>query len=244
MDLAQHLRTKNGVEWRAGIANGERVEFFRGKDFAAYLAANPSQMENLPGIEPLKIGAHWVGSTPWLFAADAPTAAVSLQPSHCGCTLLPPPPHSTPPIYTHSSPASGRAISMQIEEVHNQMSRRNLFLRVDRMHKKPKPGRKKLVKFPKKLVYEQDQSWDEDAFYCWTFDRPMSPWLWVGSLALVVVVFLMCLFPLAPYSVKVVSTGLAQHPRPPLCPLSPSQLLMNPHFSRSAVSISDLGSLC
>ena len=106
------------------------------------------------------------------------------------------------------------------------MARRRFFLRATRTHKKPKPGRKKLVKFPKKLVYEQDQSWDEDAFYCWTFDRPTSPWLWVGSLLLVVVVFLMCLFPLAPYSVKVHTTAAQAHETPSPLPL-PSSFLSN-----------------
>jgi hypothetical protein len=36
-----------------------------------------------------------------------------------------------------------------------EMARRRLFVRADRMYKKPKPGRKKLVKWPKKLLYEQ-----------------------------------------------------------------------------------------
>lgn len=57
LEFAQFLRTKHGIEWRTGIAGGERVEYFRGKDFASFLKENSDKMEALPGIEPLKPGA-------------------------------------------------------------------------------------------------------------------------------------------------------------------------------------------
>lgn len=152
VELAGHLRTKHGIAWRHGVAQGDRVEFFRGKDFAAWFREHPAEIEKLGVIEPLR---------------------------------------------------PGRTVEAQIEDVYVEMARRRLFVRADRMYKKPKPGRKKLVKWPKKLLYEQYQNWDEGSFYCWTFDRPTSPWLWLGSALLVVIVFGLCLFPLAPYSIKI-----------------------------------------
>ena len=38
----------------------------------------------------------------------------------------------------------------------------------------------------------------------WTYDLPASPWLLIGSCALVAIVLLCCLFPLAPYQLKIV----------------------------------------
>lgn len=38
------------------------------------------------------------------------------------------------------------------------LMRRGLLLRVDRMYKKPKPGKKRLTKWPKKLVPVKDKS--------------------------------------------------------------------------------------
>uniref|UniRef100_A0A061QPG5 Translocation protein SEC62 n=1 Tax=Tetraselmis sp. GSL018 TaxID=582737 RepID=A0A061QPG5_9CHLO len=152
LELAQQLRTKNGIPWRTGVAEGDRVEYFRGKDFAVYFRENPEKLLRLPGIDGVR---------------------------------------------------PGRTVDVQIEELYYQMARRHLMLRATRMHKKPKPGRKRLVKWPKKLLYEQDQRWEEEAFYCWTFDRPTSPWLWLGSALMALVVFMLCLFPLAPYSLKI-----------------------------------------
>ena len=38
------MRAKNGVEWRPAILLDKRVEFMRGKDFAAYLRAHEDKM--------------------------------------------------------------------------------------------------------------------------------------------------------------------------------------------------------
>ena len=39
----------------------------------------------------------------------------------------------------------------------------------------------------------------DDGFYMWRYDLPTSPWFYVSAGALVVLVLLVCLFPLAPY---------------------------------------------
>ena len=46
------------------------------------------------------------------------------------------------------------------------------------------------------------QTFQEEFFYAWQYDRPSSPWLFVLSVLLVVVVILSCLFPLAPQPIK------------------------------------------
>ena len=53
------------------------------------------------------------------------------------------------------------------------------------------------------------QTYSEDAFYAWTYDRPASPYLWIGSVLIAVVVLGACCFPLAPYSVKLVVVYLS-----------------------------------
>ena len=46
------------------------------------------------------------------------------------------------------------------------------------------------------------QTFQEEFFYAWTYDRPMSPWTYLLSGVAVAVVMLCCLFPLAPYPVR------------------------------------------
>ncbi len=72
------------------------------------------------------------------------------------------------------------------------------------MYKKPRPGKKRLAKWPRKLLPVADQSWAEDGFYAWQYERPTSPWTYVWSALMVVLVFAACCFPLAPYRVKLV----------------------------------------
>ena len=43
------------------------------------------------------------------------------------------------------------------------------------------------------------QSFAEEFFYAWQYERPASPWLFALSALLVVVVMALCLFPLAPH---------------------------------------------
>lgn len=47
------------------------------------------------------------------------------------------------------------------------------------------------------------QGWAEEGFYKWTYDLPTSPWLLIGSVGLAAAVLLLCLFPLAPYKLKI-----------------------------------------
>lgn len=46
----------------------------------------------------------------------------------------------------------------QMKEFITLLMRKGLILRVDRMYKKPKPGKKRLTKWPKKLVPVKDKS--------------------------------------------------------------------------------------
>ena len=129
---------------------------------------------------------------------------------------------------------AGLRVEDQIKTLAELMMRRRLFVKADRMFKKPKPGKKRLAKWPKKLIpmYADQvnlsstksavllrlrhraswpcssntsvcpQTFQEEFFYAWQYDRPSSPWLFVLSVLLVVVVILSCLFPLAPQPIK------------------------------------------
>lgn len=55
----------------------------------------------------------------------------------------------------------------------------------------------------------QLQRWTEDSFYAWTYDLPTSPWLLIGSIGLAATVLLLCLFPLAPYKLKILVVYLS-----------------------------------
>lgn len=100
---------------------------------------------------------------------------------------------------------AGGDVDAQIKDVIQLLLRRRLIIRVDRMYKKAKPGKKRLAKWPKKMVSVRDrdlQTFSDEAFYAWTYDRPVSPYLWMGSALIAAAVLAMCLFPLAPYKVK------------------------------------------
>ena len=53
------------------------------------------------------------------------------------------------------------------------------------------------------------QTFSEEAFYAWMYDRPASPYLWLWSAMIAVLVLAACLFPLAPYQVKIVVVYLS-----------------------------------
>lgn len=41
--LADSLRSKNGIDWRNGVVEDRRFEYFRGKDFATYFRQHSHQ---------------------------------------------------------------------------------------------------------------------------------------------------------------------------------------------------------
>ncbi|PNH11496.1 Translocation protein SEC62 [Tetrabaena socialis] len=97
----------------------------------------------------------------------------------------------------------GKTTEDQIAELMMVFMRRKLVRKTDRKFKKPKPGKKRLVKFPRTLVPHQDGSgWTESAFYYYTYDRPTSIWYYVATVALPFLVIAACLFPLAPWWVR------------------------------------------
>ena len=79
-------------------------------------------------------------------------------------------------------------------------------MRCQRKFLKPPPGQKRLIKFPKKVLPvpgPPGQEFAEDAFYCWTFDKPTPTWVYVVSALCAVGVILVCLFPVAPSWIKI-----------------------------------------
>lgn len=79
-------------------------------------------------------------------------------------------------------------------------------MRCQRKFLKPPPGQKKLIKFPKKVLPvpgPDGQEFDEEGFYCWTFDKPTPTWVYVVSALCAVGVILLCLFPVAPSWIKI-----------------------------------------
>ena len=89
-------------------------------------------------------------------------------------------------------------------DVGRLLLKRGIICRSERLFKRPKLGRKKLTKFPRKVfAVENDSKFIEGSFYTWNIERPPTPWVKVVSYAAVLLVFAVTLFPLAPYQVKV-----------------------------------------
>ncbi|GAX73131.1 hypothetical protein CEUSTIGMA_g584.t1 [Chlamydomonas eustigma] len=93
----------------------------------------------------------------------------------------------------------GRTVEDQIRDLVHFFIHKGLMIKADRKYKKPKPGKKRLVKFPRTLLLSQDQSWDESFFYIWKYERPTTLLYYISAVALPIVVILACLFPLAPW---------------------------------------------
>uniref|UniRef100_A0A7R9YZA1 Translocation protein SEC62 n=1 Tax=Chlamydomonas euryale TaxID=1486919 RepID=A0A7R9YZA1_9CHLO len=96
----------------------------------------------------------------------------------------------------------GRDVEDQIRDLVHFFIHRALLIKAERKHKKPKPGRTALVKYPRTLLLCQDQSWDESHFYAWRYDRPTSLWYYVAVCLVPLLVVGACLFPLAPLAVR------------------------------------------
>ncbi|KAG2446737.1 hypothetical protein HYH02_008298 [Chlamydomonas schloesseri] len=100
-------------------------------------------------------------------------------------------------------PKPGKTVDDQIAELMVLFMKRKLVRKTDRKYKKPKPGKKRLVKFPRTLVPHPDANgFTEGAFYMWTYDRPTSMWYYAATVALPFIVIAACLFPLAPWWVR------------------------------------------
>ena len=121
--LADTLRSKGGVEWRSAVMADQRVEFIRGKDLAAHFREHPEQMQNYVSKGTPDGRSSYLLLTLYVAAVQLACAA--------GAALR---------------------TDQQIKELGELMIRRRLFIKADRMFKKPKPGKKRLVKWPHKLV--------------------------------------------------------------------------------------------
>lgn len=92
----------------------------------------------------------------------------------------------------------------QAQEFLALLAKRRLVVACQRKFKKPKPGKKKLAKWPKTLVPCKDvASLSEEVFFAWTYDKPSGPLFYLMSFLVAVVVIAVCLFPLAPYWVRI-----------------------------------------
>ena len=61
---------------------------------------------------------------------------------------------------------AGLRVEDQIKTLAELMMRRRLFVKADRMFKKPKPGKKRLAKWPKKLIPMYADQVNLSLFYC------------------------------------------------------------------------------
>ena len=97
----------------------------------------------------------------------------------------------------------GKSMDDKIEYLGNVLLHCGLIQRCQRIYKEPRKGRTKRVKYPHYLEKTKNQSFayptnDDDSFYAWTYDQPMSWAFLITSWAVAILVMLMCLFPLAP----------------------------------------------
>ena len=97
----------------------------------------------------------------------------------------------------------GKSMDDKIEYLGNVLLHCGLIQRCQRIYKEPRKGRTKRVKYPHYLEKTKNQTFayptnDDDSFYAWTYDQPMSWAFLITSWAVAILVMLMCLFPLAP----------------------------------------------
>eukprot|EP01024_Parvocaulis_polyphysoides_P023600 TRINITY_DN2178_c0_g2_i1.p1 TRINITY_DN2178_c0_g2~~TRINITY_DN2178_c0_g2_i1.p1 ORF type:complete len:340 (+),score=47.00 TRINITY_DN2178_c0_g2_i1:45-1022(+) len=153
-ELADALRQKGGVENRVAVVGQDRLDYFRGKDFARHFRKKPEILGTL--VEPPK-------------------------------------------------PEKNRTVDDAIADLIRLLIRKQLILACDRRYKKPKPGKKRVVKFPRKLVpYEQKgQDWNEENFYAWLYERPTPAWQYILSGVALLALVAVCFYPLAPIWLKI-----------------------------------------
>ncbi|KAJ7565967.1 hypothetical protein O6H91_02G083000 [Diphasiastrum complanatum] len=91
------------------------------------------------------------------------------------------------------------------EDIGNLLLRRKLILRLDRVMKTVRPGKKKLSKWPAHLELFPEQTFSEDdAFFAWTFERRRPLWQIVLSFLVPIITLACCLFPVFPHWCKLI----------------------------------------
>ncbi|KAK3286715.1 hypothetical protein CYMTET_5743, partial [Cymbomonas tetramitiformis] len=112
----------------------------------------------------------------------------------------------TPNIFEHLPPnvlVKEKTPEDKAEALLNNLLNSGFAFRCERAQKKPPPGKKKLLKWPKKVVPHPENKYEEDAFYGWIFEAPGSKWVeGIGSILLVIFTIGCCLFPLSPHWLK------------------------------------------
>lgn len=89
------------------------------------------------------------------------------------------------------------------EEIAELFLKRKLIVRCERMVKTVRPGRKKLSKWPARLLIHPVQSFTEDdGFFAWTFERRRPFWQTLLSFMVPVITVACCLFPVFPHWAK------------------------------------------
>ena len=78
----------------------------------------------------------------------------------------------------------------------------NLLRTAERKHTKPRPGKKKLSKWPTNLVSAQP-AWDEELFYTYTYERPRGVMFYVYAALLLALATFCCFYSIVPNQIKV-----------------------------------------
>lgn len=91
------------------------------------------------------------------------------------------------------------------DEIGNLLLKRKLVIRCDRVVKAPRPGKKKLSKWPARLELFPEQTFSvDDAFFAWTFEKRRPMWQTVLSFLVPIVTLACCLFPVFPHWCKLI----------------------------------------
>ncbi|GBG92067.1 hypothetical protein CBR_g54322 [Chara braunii] len=89
------------------------------------------------------------------------------------------------------------------EQVASLLLRRRLIIRCDRVNKVPRPGKKRLSSWPRRLDLHGEQLFTEDdGFFAWTYDRSTTLLQTLMSFLVPVLTIGICLFPVFPYWFK------------------------------------------